>query len=279
MTSLVNISTDQRLQVAKLYGQPVANIPEDLFIPPDALAVFLETFEGPLDLLLYLIRKQNIDILNIPMVQITRQYLQYIDILEEARFERAADYLLMAAMLIDIKARLLLPKPPASDDDEEESDPRAELVRRLLEYEKTQLLAKALCEHPQNGVDFLAIQSIHRGGEHLIILPSVSNEDLMNAWQSILKRASMNRRHVVARESLSVREHMVTVLKRLSTENATKFIDLFDEASTLPVLVIYFLAILELLREQLIDFVQAAPGSTIYLTLRQTDHAQSSKIY
>ncbi len=266
---MMQTASEQALSVpvARLYGQPVASMPEDLFIPPDALAIFLETFEGPLDFLLYLIRRQHIDILDIPMALVTRQYLGYIDMLEASRFELAAEYLLMAAMLIDIKTRLLLPRPPAVDEDTE-ADPRAELVRRLLEYEQTKLQAQLIDNHDLAGRDFIDISAIFRGGDLPTVLPSVSLDDLADCWRQIIKRATMNRRHVVTKEPLSVRAYMVSILKKLSADMPITFMDLICPTASIASIVIHFLAILELVREQLVELVQAAPGGAIYLTLR-----------
>ena len=198
--------------VAKLYGEPVIEMPHDLYIPPDALEIILEAFEGPLDLLLYLIRKENLDILDIPMAPLTRQYLEYVEIMRKKNLELAAEYLVMAAMLIEIKSRLLLPRPPLAAQVEE--DPRAELLRRLLEYERIKKAARALDELPQVGRDVIAI-SVWIERTVAERLPDIHPQDLAEAWRSLLHRARMSRHHRVSREELSVREHMSSILRRL----------------------------------------------------------------
>ena len=198
--------------VARLYGEPLFALPQDLYIPPDALEVFLEAFEGPLDLLLYLIRKQNFNILDIPMLSVTKQYLVYVDQIRKRNLELAAEYLLMAAMLIEIKSRMLLP-PKKVAAGEEVEDPRAELVRRLLEYEQMKLAGAKLNALPQNGRDFLAAQ-IYIEQALQPKFPDVYLTDLSDAWRDILKRAKLVQHHKISREQLSVREHMSMVLKR-----------------------------------------------------------------
>jgi len=250
--------------VAKIYGEPVIEIPADLYIPPDALEVILEAFEGPLDLLLYLIRKENLDILDIPMAPLTRQYLEYVEIMRKKNLELAAEYLVMAAMLMEIKSRLLLPRPPQAEAIEE--DPRAELIRRLLEYEQIKKAAAALDELPQVGRDVVAI-SVWIERQVTERLPDVHPQDLAEAWRSLLHRARMSAHHHVSREELSVREHMSTILRRLRERRVLEFGELFDPSRGVAVLVVTFLALLELARELLIELTQAENFAPIYVKL------------
>jgi segregation and condensation protein A len=249
--------------VARVYGEPLLELPEDLYIPPEALEVFLETFEGPLDLLLYLIRKQNINVLDIPMAELTRQYLGYVEMMRRTQLELAAEYLLMAAVLIEIKSRLLLPKPPAMPGEEAE-DPRAELMRRLLEYERMKAGARALDELPLAERDF-ALVRVWFDRVTAARLPDVRPEDLKTAWAGLVARARANRHHLVTREQLSVRSQMSRLLKLLVPGRFFEFTTLFEERVDLPRLVVTFLAILELAREQLLELAQAAPYAPIYV--------------
>jgi segregation and condensation protein A len=251
--------------VARLYGEPVFVIPRDLYIPPDALEVFLEAFEGPLDLLLYLIRKQNFDILDIPMAGVTRQYLVYVDEIRGRNLELAAEYLLMAAMLIEIKSRMLLPSRKTAEGQEAE-DPRAELVRRLLEYERIKLAAARLNALPQIGRDFLQAQVFIEQSLQPRF-PDVSVVDLQEAWRDIMKRAKLIQHHKITREELSVREHMSMVLKKLQGRRFVEFEELFDAAKGIPVLVVTFIAMLELAKETLIEITQAEVFAPIYVRL------------
>jgi len=248
--------------VARVYGEPLLELPDDLYIPPEALEVFLETFEGPLDLLLYLIRKQNINVLDIPMAELTRQYLGYVEMMRRTQLELAAEYLLMAAVLIEIKSRLLLPKPPAVLGEDE--DPRAELVRRLLEYERMKAGARALDELPLAERDF-ALVRVWFDRVTAARLPDVRPEDLTTAWAGLVARARANRHHLVTREQLSVRSQMSRLLKLLVPGRFFEFTTLFEERIDLPRLVVTFLAILELAREQLLELAQAAPYAPIYV--------------
>ena len=250
--------------IARIYGQPVLEVPQDLYIPPDALEVFLEQFEGPLDLLLYLIRKENINVLDIPMAQLTAQYLEYVEMMRSRTLELAAEYLLMAAMLIEIKSRMLLPRPVATDLEE---DPRAELVRRLLEYEQMKLAAKRLNELPQAGRDFALVQVVF---DQAVAerLPEVNVADLRSAWLALLTRASVQRHHRITREQLSVRDYMSRILRRLQEARYVEFKDLFDPAQGIAVLVVTFLALLELARERLVELAQQAAYAPIYVKLR-----------
>ena len=251
--------------VARLYGEPLFAMPQDLYIPPDALEVFLEAFEGPLDLLLYLIRKQNFNILDIPMLSVTKQYLVYVDQIRGRNLELAAEYLLMAAMLIEIKSRMLLP-PKKTLDGEEAEDPRAELVRRLIEYEQMKLAAARLNAVPQMGRDFLKAE-IYIEQSLQPRFPDVNQADLAEAWRDILKRAKLVQHHKITRAELSVREHMSIVLKKLQGRRFVGFEDLFDPASGTPVLVVTFIALLELAKETLIEITQAEAFAPIYVRL------------
>jgi segregation and condensation protein A len=250
---------------AKLYGEPLFKLPNDLYIPPDALEVFLEAFEGPLDLLLYLIRKQNFNILDIPMAQVTRQYLEYVEQIRVRNLELAAEYLLMAAMLIEIKSRMLLPVKKA-DTGEEPSDPRAELVRRLLEYEQMKLAGQQLDSLPQIGRDYVRAQ-VYIEQNVVVRWPEVNVVDLQDAWADVLKRAKLATHHKIMREELSVREHMTGILRRLQTARFVEFADLFDTSRGVPVVVVNFIALLELAKETLIEITQAEAFAPIYVRL------------
>ncbi|GIX23197.1 MAG: segregation and condensation protein A [Caldimonas sp.] len=251
--------------VAKLYGNPLFELPQDLYIPPDALEVFLEAFEGPLDLLLYLIRKQNFNILDIPLADVTRQYLSYVEQIRSRNLELASEYLLMAAMLIEIKSRMLLP-PKKTEDGEEPEDPRAELVRRLLEYEQIKLAAAKLDQLPVLGRDFLRAQ-VYIEQALQPRFPEVSVQDLREAWADILKRAKLVQHHKITREQLSVREHMSLVLRTLQGRRFMEFHELFDPSRGPQVVVVTFIAMLELARERLIEITQAEAYAPIYVRL------------
>lgn len=257
-----------QVALARLYGEPLFAMPHDLYIPPDALQVFLEAFEGPLDLLLYLIRKQNFNILDIPMAAVTRQYLTYVDEIRATNLELAAEYLLMAAMLIEIKSRMLLPPKKVAEGQEPE-DPRAELVRRLLEYEQIKLAAHKLNEVPQFGRDFLRAQ-VYVEQSLQPRFPDVNVVDLQEAWRDIVKRARLIQHHVISREELSVREHMSIVLRKLQGRKFLEFEDLFDAARGMPVLVVTFIALLELSKEGLLEVTQAEAFAPIYVRLAYT---------
>jgi segregation and condensation protein A len=248
----------------RLYGEPVIDLPADLYIPPDALEVVLEAFEGPLDLLLYLIRRENLNILDVPMAPLTRQYLEYVDIMRARNLELAAEYLVMAAMLMEIKSRLLLPRPPSAEPIEE--DPRAELVRRLLEYEQIKKAAHGLDELPHVGRDVIAISVwIERAVTER--LPQVNAQDLAEAWRALLHRARMSRHHHISREELSVREHMSGILRALRQRRVLEFSELFEPQRGVPVLVVTFLALLELARETLVEITQSECFAPIYVKL------------
>jgi len=257
--------TVDQVAVARLYGEPLFHMPQDLYIPPDALEIFLEAFEGPLDLLLYLIRRQNFNILDIPLADVTRQYLGYIDQLRRSNLELAGEYLLMAAMLIEIKSRMLLP-PKKTADGAEPEDPRAELVRRLIEYEQIKLGAAKIDALPLAGRDFLRAQ-VHIEQALQPRFPDVSPLDLREAWADILARAKLNQHHMISREQLSVREFMTIVLRKLQGRRFVEFHDLFDTTRGTPVLVVTFIAMLELARERLLEVTQAEAFAPIYVRL------------
>jgi segregation and condensation protein A len=252
--------------LARVYGEPLNELPQDLYIPPEALEVFLETFEGPLDLLLYLIRRQNINVLDIPMAELTRQYLGYVEMMRRTHLELAAEYLLMAAVLIEIKSRLLLPRPPAAPRAEAD-DPRAELVRRLLEYEKMKQGARELDALPLAERDFTTVRVWfdRLAGERL---PEVAPADLRTAWAGLVARARANRHHLVTREQLSVRSEMSRLLKVLEPARFVEFTALFADHADVAHLVVTFLAVLELTRERLISVTQAQAYAPIYAQLR-----------
>ncbi|MES2785949.1 MAG: ScpA family protein [Pseudomonadota bacterium] len=254
-----------QVALARLYGEPLFAMPTDLYIPPDALEVFLEAFEGPLDLLLYLIRKQNFNILDIPMAGVTRQYLVYVEEIRSRNLELAAEYLLMAAMLIEIKSRMLLP-PKKTAEGQEPEDPRAELVRRLLEYEQMKLAAARLNEAPQMGRDVLRAQ-VYIEQALQPRFPDVNVVDLQEAWRDIVRRAKLIQHHRITREELSVREHMSIVLRHLQGRKFVEFENLFDISRGMPVLIVTFIAMLELAKETLIDITQAEAFAPIYVRL------------
>ncbi len=248
--------------LAKVQGELWTDLPTDLYIPPDALEVILEAFEGPLDLLLWLIRRNNLNVLDVNMAALTKQYIDYVEAMRRKRLELAAEYLVMAAMLIEIKSRMLLPRPEKQEEGEEH-DPRAELVRRLLEYEQMKLAARGLDDHPQLGRDFLTVGVLV---PQLAVkrLPLVNEADLMEAWRAILKRASMNKHHRIGRQELSVREHMSRLLKHLQASGRALFTDLFNPAGGRAEMLVTFLALLELVRERLVDIVQNEPFAPIH---------------
>ncbi len=252
----------------KIKGELLSELPRDLYIPPEALAVYLESFEGPLDLLLYLIRKHNLDILDIPMADLTRQYIVYVEKMQAIKLELAGDYLLMSAMLIEIKSRMLLPKPV---EVESEDDPRAELVRRLMEYEAIKLAAQRIDEMPKVG-EGIAVAVAYYQHISEIKPPEVSMDDLAEAWRNVLKRASNFQHHKVGKAELSVREHMSIILRRLQTDNLLEFSQLFDVVHDgIPKLVVCFLAILELAREGLLRMTQQAAFSPIYVQINSPE--------
>lgn len=255
--------------MARVLGEPWSELPQDLYIPPDALEVILEAFEGPLDLLLWLIRRNNIDVLDIPMADLTRQYIEYVEAMHSHRLELAAEYLVMAAMLIEIKSRMLLPRL-AKTEEGEEHDPRAELVRRLLEYEQIRQAARDLGAMPQLHRDFMPVSVAL---ERLAVqrLPQVGIDDLLGAWGEILKRAKLSRHHRIGRQELSVREHMSRILKYLHEHSRALFGDLFQATAGRAEMVVTFLALLELARERLVEIVQTAPFAPLHARLAHAD--------
>ena len=264
MPPIPALSAPSEHTVAWVFGQPVTDLPQDLFIPPDALKVVLGSFQGPLDLLLYLIRKQNIDVLDIPMVKITEQYLHYIAQMEAYQFDLAAEYLLMAAVLVEIKSRLLLPRP--EEIEEGEADPRAELVRRLLAYEQMKLAAQGLDALPRAGRDFAwAYLPLEIAVEAK--LPEVYITDLTQAWLSILSRAKHTRSHEVIKETISVRAQMTAILRRLNGHGICRFHDLFNPEQGAAYVVVNFIALLELAKEGLVGIVQEDGFGEIRISL------------
>jgi len=248
----------------KIYGEKIDVLPQDLYIPPDALEIYLDSFEGPLDLLIYLIRKNNIDILDIPMANLTSQYINYVEKMRVIKFELAADYLLMSAMLIEIKSRMLLPKPILEDD---EDDPRAELVKKLIEYELMKDASENLKNMPQVGKNIMIAQSYFERVTE-IEYPDVSVDELFDAWKNVLRRAKQFEQHQISRSELSVREHMTIILRKLNEKDLLEFSSFFDtEKEPIPKLVVCFLAILELTKEGLIKINQQSSSSPIYLQL------------
>ena len=259
--------------IAWVFGRPVTDLPQDLFIPPDALKVVLGSFQGPLDLLLYLIRKQNIDVLDIPMIKITEQYLHYIAQIEAQQFDLAAEYLLMAAVLIEIKSRLLLPRT-AETEDGEEADPRAELVRRLLAYEQMKLAAQGLDALPRAGRDFAwAYLPLEIAAE--VRLPEVVLSDLTQAWLTILSRAKHNKSHEVIQEAVSVRAQMSGILRRLQTAPC-RFSELFRPSQGPAYVVVTFIALLELAKEGLVRIVQPENYAEIEISLNDAPNEETA---
>ena len=249
--------------VGRMYGEPIFDLPKDLYIPPDALEVILEAFEGPLDLLLYLIRKANINVLDIPMVPLTAQYLEYVEAMRHHNLELAADYLLMAATLLEIKSRMLLPRPPKADE-AEELDPRAELVRRLLEYEQIKRAAARLDQLPRVERDFEWV-GVFVAEKVVERQPTVTLHDLQLAWLKIARQSRLKRNHTIQREELSVREHMTLILRKLSDDAFVVFETLFDHTLGPAGLVVSFLATLELVKERLVVVTQNEAFAPIYV--------------
>ena len=266
MTDVVDLAQQGGAVVARVYGEPMLELPHDLYIPPEALEVFLDAFEGPLDLLLYLIRRHSLDILDIPMAELTRQYMEYVEMMRTSQLELAAEYLLMAALMIEIKSRMLLPRPKREDEGEPE-DPRAELVRRLLEYERMKKAAFMLGEMPVAGRDF-SIVEVYIEQAIAERMPDVHVADLSEAWRSILARARMTKHHRITREQLSVRAHMSRIIRALAPGQFVEFSQLFEPERGVPLLVVSFLALLELARESLIEITQQTPFDPIYVKLK-----------
>ena len=259
----VPVPQQQEMPLALVRGQPVLQMPQDLYIPPDALEVILEAFEGPLDLLLYLIRRQNLDILDIPIAEITRQYVEYIELMHELRLELAADYLVMAAMLAEIKSRLLLPRPPLEEGLED--DPRAELVRRLQEYERFKKAAEEIEAMPRQDRDFSVASAFVVDRNVIRLPPPVELRELLLALKDVLKRAELTGRHAIQREALSVRNRMSDVLKALGDGEFHPFERLFNAGEGRLGIIVTFLALLELAKEHLIELMQSEPLGPIYL--------------
>src|SRR5690348_13503212 len=262
--AFASIPQQQEMPLAVVRGEPLLQMPQDLYIPPDALEVFLEAFEGPLDLLLYLIRRQNLDILDIPIAEITRQYMEYIDMMRDVmRLELAAEYLLMAAILGEIKSRLLLPRPPAEEGLED--DPRAELVRRLQEYERFKKAAEDIDTLPRVERDTVAVHA-EVGERNVVKLPPpLDLKEMLLALKDVMHRAELFGHHAIKREALSVRQRMGELLSRLEDDTFHRFEDLFDLAEGRPGIVVTFLAMLELAKEMLIEIVQEVPLAPIYV--------------
>jgi segregation and condensation protein A len=261
----------EEMPFAVVQGQPYAKMPQDLYIPPDALEVFLETFEGPLDLLLYLIRRQNLDVLDIPIAEITKQYISYIDMLHDMQFELAAEYLVMAAILAEIKSRMLLPKLVTEEGEEE--DPRAELVRRLQEYERFKQAAEDLEELPRVDRDFAVLEAWVEDRKAVAIPPGVELKDMLAALRDVLSRAELFSHHHVQHEPLSVRERMTTIIERLRENPYLEFPSFFSVEEGRMGVVVTFLALMELMREKMIDLVQSKPLGLIYIKLPDASQA------
>jgi segregation and condensation protein A len=261
-SSVKNASNQSEMPFALVQGEPLTMIPQDLYIPPDALQVFLDAFEGPLDLLLYLIKRQNLDVLNIPIAMITKQYMEYIDLMDTMALELAAEYLVMAAMLAEIKSRMLLPRP---DECSEEDDPRAELIRRLQEYEQFKKAAEDMDALDRLERDIFLTNIELPNFEVEMPLPDVKMNDLLMAFRDVVNRAEQFASHHVQREPLSVRERMVLVLEKLSSDQFTSFLDFFDVSEGRMGVVVSFLAILELLKESMIELVQSENYAPIYI--------------
>lgn len=258
--------TQQELPFALVYGQALTELPVDLYIPPDALEVFLEAFEGPLDLLLYLIRKQNIDVLDIPVAEITRQYMGYVELMHSVRLELAAEYLVMAAMLAEIKSRMLLPR--SAEAEAEEDDPRAELIRRLLEYERYKAAAEGIDTLPRVGRDLIVPRVEAPEARARKLLPEVSLQELLVSMAEVLRRADMFESHQVSREALSTRERMSEVLERLKGGAFVPFVELFSAEEGRLGVVVTFMAILELVKESLVELVQNEAFAAVHVRLR-----------
>jgi len=253
--------------LARLFDEPITKLPEDLYIPPEALRVFLETFEGPLDLLLYLIRRQNLDILGIDVAAITHQYIEYVELMKAMQIELAGEYLLMAAMLAEIKSRKLLPRPPKAEGDDEE-DPRAELIRRLQEYERLKDAAETLDTLPRMGRDWFSARVEVPSLDARVIHPEVGLSDLLGAMGDILKRAELTQQHQISREVLSTRERMLRIMEVLSHAHYTPFESLFTLEEGRAGVVVTFMAILELAKEAMIEIVQNALLSPVHVRAR-----------
>jgi segregation and condensation protein A len=258
---------------AKVLGPPLDKLPEDLYIPPDALQVFLEAFEGPLDLLLYLIRRQNLNILDIPILKITQQYMQYIELMRDLRLELAAEYLVMAAMLAEIKSRLLLPRPQLENV---ETDPRMDLVRRLQEYERFKTAAETLDTLPRVGREISLAQARPEKVEATVELPIPHLRELLEAFREAMQRAEMFTKHQVAREPLSVRERMTRILARVSAGTGAQFSDIVDPAEGRMGVVVCLLAVLELVKGSMVELAQDAPFAPLMLQVARARASEPS---
>ncbi|WP_189444291.1 segregation and condensation protein A [Salinicola rhizosphaerae] len=259
--------------VARVNGEPVTQLPEDLYIPPEALKVFLETFEGPLDLLLYLIRRQNLDILAVNVARITHQYVEYVELMQSMEIDLAGEYLVMAAMLAEIKSRSLLPRPPKGDEEDEEADPRAELIRRLQAYEQLKIAAEELDELPRMGRDWHPAQAALPALEVRVRHPDVALSDMLGALSKMLARADLRQSHRISREVLSTRDRMQSIMRRLVADRYTPFESLFEPSEGRAGVIVTFMAILELARESMIEIVQNAPLSPIHVRARLAEGA------
>ncbi|NUO72620.1 MAG: segregation/condensation protein A [Frateuria sp.] len=275
--AFASIPQQQEMPLAIVRGEPLLQMPQDLYIPPDALEVFLEAFEGPLDLLLYLIRRQNLDILDIPIAEITRQYMEYIDMMRDVmRLELAAEYLLMAAILGEIKSRLLLPRPPAEEGIEE--DPRAELVRRLQEYERFKKAAEDIDTLPRLERDTVAVQA-EVGERNVVKLPPpLDLKEMLLALKDVMHRAELFGHHAIKREALSVRQRMGELLSRLEDATFHRFESLFDVGEGRLGVVVTFLAMLELAKEMLVEIVQEEPLAPIYVKAKAALADESAEL-
>jgi segregation and condensation protein A len=258
-----DIHSQEELHLAIVKGKALESLPQDLYIPPDALEVFLEAFEGPLDLLLYLIRKENLDIIDIPVADITRQYVEYIELMQEMQLELAGEYLVMSAMLAEIKSRMLLPRPAGIEEDEE--DPRAELIRRLQEYERYKQAAEDIDALPRLGRDVFQANAEPPEQKVVRLPPEVELKDLIAAFQEVMQRASMYAHHHVQMEALSVRERMSSVLSKVSSTGFTSFSELFTPEEGRMGVVVTFLAILELVKESLLELTQSEAFAPIHV--------------
>lgn len=262
------ITHQTEMPIALVRGEPITVLPQDLYIPPDALEIFLETFSGPLDLLLYLIKKQNVDILEIPVAEITHQYMRYVELMKAIKLELAAEYLVMAAMLAQIKSRMLLPRSPFEDEDEE--DPRAELIRRLQEYERFKQAAEDLDQLPRRERDIFPVSAVAPDMEVTQTLPDINLEELLKAFGDVLKRSKLNATHLITREPLSVRERMTRILSSLQEQAFVNFNSFFTQEEGRRGLVVSFIAILELVKQALIEIVQTEAFSEIHLKPKTT---------
>ena len=259
------VAPDTVEQIGVFRGEAIVEMPTNLYIPPEALQIMLESFEGPLDLLLFLIRKENLDVLDIPMAELTAQYMAYVESMKANNLELAAEYLLMAAVLTEIKSRMLLPRPGSHDDDED-LDPRAELVRRLIEYEQMKKASERLTEHAVIDRDFTKARAFFENTS-VAAPPNVTADDLRMAWITIFNRAKQNRRHIISREELSVREHMSQILRKLQGAKFVRFDDLFDVEKGVQFIVVSFLAVLELAKDMSVELSQQGVFSPIYVRL------------